>query len=453
MDSGEDRDEREPSPRMTGWTVALICVAIVAGGVIVGGLLHSREPELTTAPVVPSTTTAPPEVDSSYITPPVVYPVDIPGCAVVEPPSSGPFRSFMAVEPRDYDNPAYPWFSAAKAVAMSQALRDALPDAVDVGFAPVEDSLLFGPIFDPPTDSGDREVAAGWTTAHGPLLRDGKPGQLTVSVKQSGAPVPPCVAGDLDERRRLADGTTVDVHDTWSESRGVRMLSRSAHAYLPDGTVATASATDDRTDGSGHSGTVPLSVDDLAAVATAAGLRVTAPVPPGTPGVPETCHGASDGSGTIDAAAAHRLDAVLAGIPLAGLTFDRPLGQLRPSEFGAGGVCQAVRVTTPGRQSLLSIAVSVGQRVPETVASGPAGDRVRFRQLPDGAVAESRESRSTKYANEAGAQPIPEIDRTVTVTRRSGTQVRVSSSAEGGADALPLDQLEAIATDPGLELR
>lgn len=453
MDSGEDRDRREPSPRMTGWTVALICVAIVAGGVIVGGLLHSREPELTTAPVVPSTTKALPEVDSSYVTPPVVYPVDIPGCAVVEPPSSGPFMSFVAAEPQDYDNPAYPWFSGPKAVAMSQALRDALPDAVDVGFAPVKESLLFEPIFDPTNDSGERAVAAGWTTARGTLLRDGRQGQLTVEVKQSTEPVPPCVAGDLDERRRLADGTTVDVHDTWSESRGIRTLSRSAHAYLPDGTVTIARATDDRTDGSGHSGTVPMSVDDLAAVATAAGLRVTTPVPPGTPDVPQTCHGGSDTGGTVDEAAAHRLDAVLARIPLDGLTFDRPLGQLRPSEFGAGGVCQAVRVTTPGRQSLLSIAIAVGQRVPETAASGSAGDRVQSRQLPDGAVVESRESRPTKIATEAGAQPIPEIDRIVTVTRRSGSQVRVSSNAEGAAEALPFDQLEAIATNPGLEVR
>ncbi|KAA8888973.1 hypothetical protein F3087_08215 [Nocardia colli] len=453
MDSGEERDEREPSPRMTGWTVALTCVAIVAGGVIVGGLLHSREPELTTAPVVPSPITAQPEVDSSYVTPPVVYPVDIPGCAVVEPPSTGPSMSFVEAEPSGYDNPAYPWFSGPKAVAMSQALRDALPDAVDVGFAPVKESLLFDPIFDPTTDSGERDLGAGWTTAHGPLLRDGKPGQLMVSVKQSTAPIPPCVAGDLDERRRLADGTTVDVHDTWSESRGVRTLTRSAYAYLPDGTVATARATDDSMDGSSHSGTVPLSLDDLAAVATAAGLRVSTPVPPGTPDVPQSCHGGSDSGGTIDEAAAHRLDAVLARIPLDGLAFDRPLGQLRPSESGASGVCQAVQVTTQGRQSLLSVAIAVGQRVPETAASGSVGDRVQSRQLPDGAVVESRESRSTKYANEAGAQPIPETSRIVTVTRRSGTQIRVSSTAEGATEALPFDQLEAIATNPDLEVR
>ncbi|MEV6559469.1 hypothetical protein AB0M22_27385 [Nocardia sp. NPDC051756] len=453
MDSGEDRDRREPSPRMTGWTVALTCVAIVAGGVIVGGLLHSREPELTTAPVVPSSTTAPPEVDNSYITPPVVYPVDIPGCAVVEPPSSGPSMSFVEAEPSDYDNPAYPWFSGPKAVAMSQALRDALPEGVEVGFAPVEQSLLFEPIFDPTNDSGERAVGAGWTTAYGPLLHGGKPGQLTVSVKQSTAPVPPCVAGDLDERRRLADGTIVDVHDTWSESRGVRMLSRSAYAYLPDGTVATATSTDDGTDGRSRSGTVPMSLDELAAVATAAGLRVTAPVPPGTPDVPESCHGGRDTGATIDAAAAHQLDAVLARISVDDLTFDRPLGQLRPSGFGAREVCQAVRVTTPGRQSLLYIVIAAGQRVPETTATGNAGERVQSRQLPDGAVVESREARSTKYANATGAQPIPEISRIVTVTRRSGTQVEVSSIAEGSIDALPFDQLEAIATAPGLEVR
>ncbi|MFE9577555.1 hypothetical protein ACFYO1_14285 [Nocardia sp. NPDC006044] len=453
MDSGEERDEREPSPRMTGWTVALICVAIVAGGVLVGGLLHRREPELTTAPVVPSTTTAAPEIDSSYVTPPVVYPVDIPGCAVVEPPTSGPWMQFATADPQSYDNPAYPWFSGRKAMAMSQALQDALPDAVEVGFAPVDQQLLFEPIFDPATDSGERPGAAGWTTAHGPLLRGGKPGQLMVSVKQSTAPVPPCVAGDLDERRHLADGTTVDVHDTWSESRGIRTLSRSAHAYLPDGTVVTASATDDGTDGSSRSGTVPLSIDDLAAVATAAGLRVTTPVPPGTPDVPVSCHGGPEAGRTIDAAAARQLDAVLARIPFDGLTFDRPLGRLRPGDFAGHGVCQAVRVTTPGRESVLSVTIAAGQRVSETTAPGFSGERVQSRQLPDGTVVESREYRTTKYANETGAQPVPETSRIVTVTRGSGTQVTVRSDAEGAADALPLAQLEAIGTTPGLEVR
>ncbi|WP_433654361.1 hypothetical protein ACQPW1_26995 [Nocardia sp. CA-128927] len=452
MSSGEDRDSRVPSRAMTGWTVGLVCVAIVAGGVIVGGLLHEREPELTTKPV-PASTTATPPVDTSYATPPVVFPVAIPGCAVVEPPSDGATMGFAA-SASGYDNPKYPWFSGPKAVVMSQALRDVLPGAVEVPFASVDHSLFFGPIFDPPTEPGKSVDFGGWTTASGELLRGGKAGDLMVSVRQSTAPIPPCVAGDLDERRHRADGTIVDVHDTWHEVGKVRTLSRTARAYLADGSAVTAYATDNGQDGSSHSGTVPLTVDDLAAIVTAPGLRVTTPVPPGTPDVPESCGAGSDAGAVIDQAAAHRLDAVLARIPLDGLTLDRPLGQLRPPGFDGNGVCQVVRVTTPGRQSRLSVAIAAGQRLPEESAavSSPDGERVTTRRQPDGAVVQSRESRTTRSPNEPGMPSISETMRTVTITRRSGAQVQVSSTAEGSIEPLPFEQLEAIAVTPGLEV-
>ncbi|MFF3225702.1 hypothetical protein ACFYV7_23100 [Nocardia suismassiliense] len=448
------REEAQPSRAVSGWTVGLVCVAIVASGVIVGGLLHEREPELTTKPV-PTATATPsrPPVESSYVTPPVVFPVEIPGCAVVEPPTEGNLMAWASYGTFGYDNPAYPWFSGPKAVAMSRALRDGLPDDVEVAFASDEQSLLFQPILDDPEDPDSPPGADGWTTASGTLRRGAGEGGLMVNVRQSAAPVPPCVAGDLDERRRLADGTTVDVQDTWYEIDKVRTLSRTAHAYLPDGTAVTTAATDQRTDGSGHSGTVPLTVDELAALATAPGLRVTTPVPPGTPGVPESCSGATETGGLIDEGVTRRLDAVLARIPLDGLTLDRPLGQLRPAGPGASGVCQAVRISTPGRESRLSVAIATEQRLPEDAPPNRDGDRVTNRRLPDGTVVETRESRSTVQSQKPGAQPVPETMRTVAVTRPSGTRVHVSSTAADPIEPFPFAQLEAIATNPDLEVR
>ncbi|MFI6041554.1 hypothetical protein ACIA8C_07955 [Nocardia sp. NPDC051321] len=456
MESGADREAGEPSRAVTGWTVGLVCVAIVACGVIVSGLLHKPEPELTTQPVPASTTPAPQTEHSSYVTPPVVFPVNIPGCDVVEPPGDRKWQGYMTTDKFGYDNPTYPWFSGPKAVAMSQALRDGLPEGVDIAFASVGQSLLFRPIFDPSGESGEHLDAGGWTTATGTVVRGGKAGELMVSVRKSDAPIPPCVAGDLDERRHLTDGTTVDVHDTWSEVDKVRTLSRTANAYLTDGTVVTTSASDDGQDRDSHSGTVPLTVDELAVLATAPGLRVTAAVPSGTPDVPESCGFGfdSDNGGTVDESVAHRLDAVLARIPLDGLTLDRPLGQLRRAEFGKGRVCQVVRITTPGKQSRLSVTIIAGQRpaAESTTTRDPDGNGASSRRLSDGSIVERQESRFSVTANQPGAQPVPNTDRTVTVTRPSGTQVKVNSTAESAIEPLPFEQLESIAVTLGPEV-
>ncbi|MFI6172352.1 hypothetical protein ACIBCN_36625 [Nocardia sp. NPDC051052] len=458
MESGAGRETSEPSRAITGWTVGLICAAIVACGVIVSGLLHKPEPELTTQPVPVSTTPARPKATSSYVTPPVVFPVRIPGCDVVEPPGDGKTQGYVTSDKFGYDNPAFPWFSGPKAVAMSQALRAGLPDGVDIGFAPVRRSLFFQPIFDPTSESGEHLDAGGWTMADATLLRGGKSGDLMVSVRQSAAPIPPCVAGNLDERRHLADGTTVDVHDTWFEVDKVRTLNRTANAYLTDGTTVTTSAFDVGQDSGSHSGTVPLTVDELAALATAPGLSVTAAVPPGTPDVPESCGlGFDFGSGTggkVDESVAHRLEAVLARIPLDGLTLDRPLGYLRPVSSRGGGLCQIVRITTPGKQSSLRIKITTGQSLP---SEAPAtidsdGNRTTLRRLPDGTAVESRESRFSTTSNRPGAQPVPNIEHTVTVTRPTGSRVEIGSTAERPTEPLSFEQLESIALTPGLEV-
>lgn len=156
-----------------------------------------------------------------------------------------------------------------------------------------------------------------------------------MTVRQSGDPIPPCVAGALDERRVLADGTIVDTHDTWSETDGVRTLSRSATAYAPDGTVVGAYVTDAPTNGD-PTGTVPMSIDELVALVSAPGVRITAPVPPGTPNPPESC--STDGeSPEIDKATARRMGAALARVRLDGVTLDRPLGELRPGDSAMAG--------------------------------------------------------------------------------------------------------------------
>lgn len=313
---------------------------------------------------------------------------------------------------------------------MTQALQDALPGDVEIAFAPVTNSLVFQPILgDPTQDNG----FGGWTRAHATLLRDDRAGTLAVDVRRSTTPIPPCVAGDLDERRHLPGGTIVDTADTWYEKDGVRTLSREATAYLPDGSVAHANATDQTADGSDRA--VPLAIDELVALVTAPGLRISAPVPPGTPNPPESCLRFADSGAVIDQAQARRWDEALAQIPLGGVTLDRPLGALLPGEMG-GGVCQAVRVTTPGRQSRLSVAITTGHPLPQETEYS-SYDRAT-RRLPDGTVVETMERRSPP-------------SRTVTATRRSGVQIRVTST-DASAELLPFAVLEEIALNPGLEV-
>ncbi|MBF6346229.1 hypothetical protein IU421_27890 [Nocardia cyriacigeorgica] len=444
--TGEERPGA-PSRAISGWTTALVCVAIVAGGVMAGGLLHEPNHELTTAP--PTTTSASPQPDRerTSVTPPVTYPTQIPGCAVVEPPGDGGLFGWVTTDEAGYDNPAYPWFSGPKAVAMSEALRAALPDGVAIDFAPADRSLFFRPILEVPEPA----EFGGHTNADATVRRGDRAGWMSVTVRQSSDPVRPCVAGELDERRHLADGTTVDTQDTWSETDGVRTLSRSATAYLPDGSVIGAYATNAAGE-AGPSGDVPLTIDELVALVTAPGLAVTAPVPPGTPGPPEACHTGFDETPAIAEPTARRLNAVLAGIRLDGVTLDRPLGDLRPGGWDDGGLCQTVHADAAGQQSRLSITITTGHAVPaETGPSSSLGDRVATRRtLPDGSVVENEES-TVGVASQSGV-PGTERTRSVTVANPSGTRIEVSSRAGDPGQPLPMAQLETIALTPGLEV-
>ncbi|MFC9993527.1 hypothetical protein [Nocardia sp. NPDC127526] len=431
-----DDQKRAPSPRVKAWTVGLLCVSAVASGVIVAGLIHTPEPELTTAVPTSRPTTTSPETTHIYRTPDVSYPVQIPGCATVEPPGEG--RYGMVGGLPGYDNPAYPWFSEHKAVAMSNALRSALPDGVVLDWASINHSLVFQPIL----GDGEDEFG-GFTHAEAGLRRGFWSGSLWVSVRQSREPVPPCVAGSLDERRILTDGTTVDLRDTWSEIDGVRTEERTATAYRPDGSVVSVRATDANEYDGKPSGTVPFSRDELATLATLDDVRVTAPIPPGTSTSTGACSVAFfDDSDPIPESTARRLDAVLAGIRLDGYITDRPLTGLRPGEYDGGGLCLSIQLTAGDRTSRLELSIRTGIPLPTTP---PRAHGETTRTLPDGAVVATRES---EYATAASIT----VSRTVSVTHRSGTRVELESSAAAPAEPLTIAELESIALTPGLDV-
>lgn len=442
------------------WTFGLSLVSVVAAGVVVAGFLHDPDPELTTAlPTTTAPTTAPAPPEYTYVTPSVTYPTQVPGCDVVEPPGENEMVAFMVDDSYGYDNPDHPWFSGPKAGAMSQALRGALPVDVEVEFAAPDRALIFQPIAGSARTDDAGAYLGGDTNADGTVRRDGKRGSLSVMVRQSAEPLPACVAGSLDTRRTLADGTVVDVLDTWSETNGVRTLSRSAHAYVPDGTRVSAYSTDSAyVDGDQtNSGTVPVTVDELVTIVATPALRVTAPVPPGTVSPPESCYSpVEEGSGpAIDRATAERLDAVLASLHLDGIALDRPLGALWPARFDDSAVCQSVRVTNPGQESTLDIAIAGGQELPSTEPSpdqGAAGDRTTIRQASDGAVVEHSEQSFTSVGMRPGSAAKDQTRRVVTVTRPSGTMIRVASEADVPSAPLTFEQLDAIALAPGIEV-
>ncbi|MFB7873862.1 hypothetical protein ACFC06_01330 [Nocardia sp. NPDC056064] len=433
------RDDATPSSAVTAWTVGLLCVSVVACGVIAGGLLHETEPELTTAPPTSTRVTSSPVHTPTYRTPEVVYPVAIPGCDQVEPAADGGLTGWVATSESSYDDPDFPWLSGPKAGAMSAAARAALPAAVTVDWASVDRSLVFQPILGEPDDP-----FGGVTRATASVHRGERAGSLALSVRADGWPLPPCRAGGLDERRTLPEAT-VDLHDTWSETDGVRTLSRSATAYFADGGTVSAYATDAADHDARPTGAVPFERDELVALVTAPGLRASAPVPPGTPAPPESCGFPGDDSDPVSEAEARRLGAVLAAVPLDGHVLDRPLTDLRPRGYGDGGVCQVVRVDTGELSSRLTVSISRG----EPAQTADPRDGTTVRTLPDGSVVETRENAYTTWPSTGSRS---ENSRTVTVTRPSGTRIRLSSTAAEPAQPLPFDQLEAIALTPGLEV-
>ncbi|TQC43720.1 hypothetical protein EEB14_41320 [Rhodococcus sp. WS4] len=448
MGDGVDR-------RKDHWTTGLVVVSIMACGVIVAGLLDSGSGTATVedAPGFPS-----------YVTPTVEYPVDIPGCDTVEPPSASETFALSISGEQSYDNTRYPWFSALKASAMTAAVLDALPEAVEIPLVSPTESLLFEPIpvYDQPEIPDFEDDFGGVTSARGPLLRDSAPGSLWLSVSNANRPIPPCVAGELDRRTTLPDGTVLDADDTWTEYDGHRTLSRSVAGYFPDGTWIHADATDENfaesDPGTKYSGQIPLSAEELTAIVLRPGLRVSTPVPAGTPPPPTLCGsgiGSENDGPPLTREDLDRLNSVLdAAWVEQSVALSKPLGSLQLAEYSDNSVCESIDVVTPGSEGTLSLSIEGGYTIPaEPDKYDPSYDphAAKATRLPDGSVLERRDG-YTSTASEPGTPSVTEAGHYVTLTRPSGTQVSVSSTTTAPVTPLPYELLESLATTPGLEL-
>ncbi|MGW5074978.1 hypothetical protein [Rhodococcus sp. NPDC004095] len=370
-----------------------------------------------------------------YVTEPVAYPVDIPGCDEVlpspPPVTAASWRMYGASY--GYDDPDFTWLTAAKATAMTEALLGTLPTDVEVLFDAPSRMLLFQPIFrintDTLPDHVDPDDVTGKSDARGIVVRGGHTGTLYAAVRTWDRPPPPCVAGELDERRLLPDGTVVDVRDTWSELRGVRTLAAVATAYPPDGSRVIVTVDDE--DGDAHSGALPLTVDELASIAADPGLRTTTPVPAGTAAARMGCGTGQNRQGRpLTRADVDRLgvalDTAWAALGPMPSPPDRPLGSLQLTDSTRTSVC--TEVTLPGTTGDTRLRVTIAPALPPDTP--PAGDL-----RPDGTRVHVTDEYGTTF---------------VAVARPSGTTVTFSVDL---LDAAPtVDQLITLATSPGLDL-
>ncbi|CAH0140849.1 hypothetical protein [Rhodococcoides fascians] len=432
-----------------------VIVTVVALGVVAAGLLHSPESELPPGNAVSSGEAAR-DGDYSIVSEPVEYPVDIPGCSEVEPPppsEDGRLISVIGSQAPSYDNPAYPWLTASKAGAMTDALVGALPADVTVKLAAPSQSLTFQPVDD--FGGNVPEGLEASTSARGDLTRAGVSAFASVDVRPSSTGIPACVAGVLDARTTEPDGTVVDTDDSWYEIGGDRTNSRRATAYHPDGTLVTANL----------STTVgpefPLDTSELTRIAALPDLRVGSPAPAGNAEPRQDCSVSLAGEATavdIDEesldAANEALTTTWQALPDAPV-LNRPIGSLVPDRTGRGA-CTDIDVVNS--DVALSISVSSGAALP--VARDPYDPEnayepvVELRTLPDGSVLESYDvDLSSSMTAEDGTM---RLARSVTLTRPSGVQVSVRSTADfvpGGGrstrpEPLPLELLDAVAQAP-----
>jgi hypothetical protein len=373
-------DEKTP-PRHDTLMSTFVVVSIVAVGIVVAGVTTPpEEPELTVQPVTPVETTAPPVVpDVDLVTPDVEYPTTIPGCDTVDPPVDARYFSVVSGGESSYDNPAAPWFSGPKAHLMSKALLKALPADLSIGQSRLP---YFEPI--PVYENVPEEEQFDTTSALLDVVQGDRSGYIGVGVSRRTEGIPPCVAGALDKRESLSDGTVVDTRDTWQEVDGARTSMRSASVYRTDGSwihaYASAPGTEDA---------LPISIDSLVRIATDPAFVTSTPAPPGTPGNISECtsYPGTDGVATdFSAPVVDSLNAALGRADTGALAPVPPLGALHSSPYG-DGVCQVVNsaagrltvtVGSPVRPELLQeepqvlspIPIETGTVVSITTASG-----------------------------------------------------------------------------------
>ncbi|MDZ7914723.1 MAG: hypothetical protein U5N21_14300 [Rhodococcus sp. (in: high G+C Gram-positive bacteria)] len=334
-ESSEVMDEdAQPPARHPALLNTLVIVSIVALGVVAAGLTTpDDEPELTATPTTSETPVPQPTQEYVYVTPEVDPSASIPGCDTVEAPTEPSYSSFITTGDESYDNPAAPWYSGPKAHVMSEALMAALPSNISAS-----NSLYFEPI----PSSESQSIVFDSANASTQLSYGENPEYLSVGVGPRDSVEPlACVAGQLDERRALPDGTVVDTDDTWSETNGARTYTRMATAYHSDrSTVSVYLA------GGDDENAFTLSLDDLVRVATDPNLRISAPVPPGTPGNVTGCSAGWDDSSSASFSPdeTRRLNDALRRADATALAPTPPLGALHTSEFGSG-LCQTVNST------------------------------------------------------------------------------------------------------------
>ncbi|MDI9919064.1 hypothetical protein [Rhodococcus sp. IEGM 1379] len=456
--SGLDRTEK--------WTIGLTVVSLMAGGIVFAGLVDrwtgSASFESSVAissqtSVVTEEPVAEDETEYSFVTPTVDFPTTIPGCESVEAPDDDDGLMYFA-QSRGYDDPQFPWFSGSKATVMSDAVGQALPLSVEMVFASARDSLVFGPIFAPDESSGlpgDLSLAVmASTTATATLARDGKHGVVSVSVNAGGTAVPPCVAGSLDERRTLGGGVVIDTHETWSETNGVRSLSRSATLYAPDGTRVNAYAddVDNQTEPApAPSGVIPLTVDELVNLVALPEFRVSASVPLGIPAPRPGCSGNSgveSNARKLDRDAVARLNSALEegwrtappGMPV----LDAPPGSLVLADHDNTTACQAFSGRTDAGDVSFSIVITSGQALPEL----PNKYDPSYDGHPDSVVVAPDGSMIERDTSDWSG-----TYRSVVVTRPDGARVSVRSSADSPVKPMTFEQLEHLAMLDGLVIR
>ncbi|TSD47786.1 hypothetical protein FFI94_017715 [Rhodococcus sp. KBS0724] len=349
-------------------------------------------------------------------------PAAIPGCESVQAARESEMVSITTIGGEDpgYNDPDYPWFSKSKAVAMREAVIEALPvDArrEDPGFDFVFPAVRnFGEAGS--TDTGEELTLGGSTTAHGDIARGDTRATISVDVREWIGAIPPCVEGSIDRREVRADGTVLDIYET--KDAASPYAQDFVVAYVPGVSRVFASVT--RFDGTS---TQVLSTDELVDVALAPGFAVTEDVRSMTLcGILTVME--EDG---VDWDVVSRLNAVLddswQSLGTSGVRLDRPLGSL--SADGSGhGLCGDVVVTGPGAVANLQIVVT--QNEFRMTGSG--------RIFPDGTLISRTEGSGTS---------------SVTVARPSGETVVVRTVTRT-TSPLVIEQLELIARSPGLEI-